>query len=190
MQKLFNERLQQAANSARDCSNQELMSTEFRDQVYDDAKIVTPRLNKNNIKISLGEQIMTSSNAPNGVYYTPGKPLDYAEFAIAIIGKATIMEDLLKNLILNSQGYIQISGQKLIIRELSTDKISGNDGVIEYVKEQAKHKIYIIEKSLNDFDNEVLIFNKLLLSTIDDVIEEERIKRKTDNDTLDKLKLF
>jgi len=159
----------------------------FVQELIDKFSVVTPKIQKKDSTVNLGQEIITFDNAPPGISFTRGHKMDYALFSFPVDNYRLFAQ------ILDFYPWdrnINHSPAQIYYKELSQFTIEGNDKVIDSIKLNAKSKIESLEKLLVDFDKEVNTFNSGLETIIKQEIKKETEKRNLKKDTENKLKPF
>jgi len=147
----------------------------------------TPKIQKQNVQVSLGKEVITFENAPPGISFTPGNKMDYALFSFPVENYAFFIQIL--DFYSWDRSTYHSSGQ-IYYKELSQFTIEGNDKAIESIKSNAKNKIESLEKILSDFEIDANKFNSTLETIANQEIKNEIEKRNLKKDTENKLKPF
>lgn len=191
MESFYESVITEAKSWAQARSSEELQTEEYFNEVYSNIKLNPPFLDKDNISVNLGQQVMTFENVPPGVSFYPGEKMDYASFGIPVKGDVKIFEDKFKQMLINNPKTSRFINQVLYITEYSTTPLEGNDKAIENIKNIVRLKVKNIEDALNTLKQEIEGFNNSTLKTeIRDAAKKELEKRNLKSDTIEKLKLF
>jgi hypothetical protein len=189
MKKFFDSILSYAIKTISDSTDSELFSDQFEELTFNQYKIESPKLDKENIKIDIAQEIIGFHNAPEGMSFTPGHPMEYALFSVPVLGSGNIFKLITGPLY--SDRKIAFDGEYLYYKEFSTQRITGNDPVILNIKENARLKISFIESKLDSFITDVDSFHEnSLRPTIKQTIENERKKRERKSDSIKKMNPF
>lgn len=189
MKKFFDAILTSVIKTISDSTDSELFSDQIEESTFNQYKIELPSLDKKNSKIDIAQEIIGFHNAPEGVNFTPGHPMEYALFTIPVLGSVNIFKLITGPLY--SDRKVGFDGEYLYYKEFSTQRITGNDPVIQNIRENARLKIGLFESRLDGFKVEVDSFHvNSLKPTIKQTIENERKKRERKSDSIKKMNPF
>jgi hypothetical protein len=189
MKRLFDSILNSAIKRVINSPDPTLFSEKFEESVFKEFKIDLPRLEKDKVKIKIGEEIIGFGNAPEGISFVPGHPMEYALFLTPMSGSKDFFKIIINPFF--SDRKTGFDGNNLIYKEITGRKITGDDTEIQKIRENAKNKIAFIESRLNSFEMDVNSFyENSLKPTIKQAIDNERRKRKSKSDAVSKLNPF
>lgn len=189
MKRLFDSILKSATDSIINSPDSALFSEKMEESVFKKFKIDLPKLEKDKVKIDIGEEIIGFGNAPEGINFVPGHPMEYALFSTPVTGSKEFFKIIISPLF--SDRKTGFDGNNLIYKEITGKKITGNDTEIQKIRENAKNKIAFIDSRLNSFETDVdSFYENSLKPTIKQIIETERKKRKNKSDSVSKLNPF
>jgi hypothetical protein len=190
MRQIFEQKKIDANKTILSVNDSELNSEGFSEKIYDQFKIKTPHLDKENTDVQINEEMIGFGNAPNGISFRPGQKMEYALFSVPVIGDTELFGIITKHLFTNSKNS-GFDGRNVLYKEFSQTKITGNDNIIKQIKNNAKDKFDAIESTLEEFKKDADEFNENDLKPfIIDNVEKERKKRNTRNDSENKLNPF
>jgi hypothetical protein len=185
--KFFEDIENQVKKQIREVNDSSLSRPTYPKDLYEKFAIETPAIKKKEATVNLGQETITGPNALEGVPFTPGQKMDYAQFTFPVENYRLFSE------ILGSYPWnrnLHHSPAQIYYRELSQFKIEGNDKVIESIKANARNRIEAIEELLNKFKIEADKFNSGLEELIKSEIKTEFDKRNSKKDTENKLRPF
>lgn len=190
MRNYFEAILNQARTKILNSNDSTLFSDEFESNILEHYKLVTPSLDKKQTKTQIGQEIMGFHNAPPGVSFSLGSPMEFAMFQVPILGNTELFASITKHHFYSSStNYLQ--NRVVIYREFSPNTIAGNDTVIESIKERAKSYFENIEKTLETFQATADDFNNNELKAfISQISLQERDRRSTKSNSEAKLNPF
>jgi len=142
MKRLFDSVLKSVVDHITTSPDSALFSEKMEENVYNKFKIELPRLEKERLKIDIGEEIIGFGNAPEGVSFIPGRPMEYALFSIPVTGSKELFKVIVNPYC--SDRKTGFDGHNLLYKEITGRKITGNEIEIQQVKENAKNKIVLI----------------------------------------------
>lgn len=181
--------LQEVENYVAKVSDSVLYGENFVNHVYDRYEVKAPSLQPETTEVKIEQEIITMQNAPRGMSYSPGRPMDYAFFSVKVADPAGVLDMLFRNKSIDNHRVYK--NGRIFYKEHSKEQISGNEEVLQRLKKNAKDFFESATKLFNDFGVEAAEFNETVLKPhIIKVVEQERIRRKTDKDSLRKLNPF
>ncbi len=190
MRNFFDAILDKVKTKVLNANDSLLFSADFEENLLQKYKLVLPSLDKKQTKVKIGQEIMGFHNAPPGVSFSPGSPMDYAMFEVPVIGNLELFASIAKNNFYSSSTNF-FQNRTVIYREFSPNQIAGNDTVIENIKERAKNAFENIELSLSSFQATVDDFNdNELKNYISQIIQQERDRRSEKSNSEAKLNPF
>ncbi|WP_202703288.1 hypothetical protein [Flavobacterium sp. UGB4466] len=171
-------------------SDRDLFSDQFENVTYNTYAIETPSLDKTQTVVKIDKEIIGFHNAPSGVSFSPGSYMDYAIFQIPIIGNLELFGNIVGNQFYNGSNKY-VNGRNFLYKEFSSQPISGNEPLIEQIKERAKNSVNGLETALASFKKVAENFNQNeLKNLISEVTASEKEKRNTKSDSENKLNPF
>jgi hypothetical protein len=190
MKHIFDRARQNAKRAISEAKNDELFSDQFEENIFNENKIVTPYLDKDNTSQKIDNEVVGVDNPPpSGVSFTPGEKLEFALFSVPIKGDIELFLEIIKGIFWDNQKFI--SGKTLYYKEISKKPITNNDEVIDSIRKNAQDFINGVQRDLEQFNNKAEQFNENdLRPTIENEISEERKKRNDRGSSEDKLKPF
>lgn len=152
-------------------------------------QIEIPVLIKNETKTSIEERVMTWDNGPgNGIKYSPGRPMEYAQFVVPFKGSQERALELFKYL-LGRQGGLD--GKHLYIRIFTGNRITNSNPDIEKAQGQFLTIIQKIENVINGSKPIAERFNEqVLFPHIKSAVEREIKNRSLKANSESKLNPF
>jgi hypothetical protein len=189
MKKLLDSILKTAVDSILKSPDAVLFSENIEETVYNKFKIELPSLVKDELKIDIREEIIGFGNAPDGISFTPGQPMEFALFLIPVKGSKELFKIIVSPF--DTDRKIGFDGHYLIYKEFTGRKITGNDSEIQKVKESARSKIAMVESRLRTLEKDIEAFYETSLRpTIHQTIETERRNRRSRSESINKLNPF
>jgi hypothetical protein len=189
MKKFFEALLNAVIEEILNYDDTKLSSDQLEDQLYDKYKVELPTLDKKNIDLKIDEEIIGLHNAPEGIGFHPGHPMEYALLSVPVIGSANIFK-IITNPLYNNR-KVKFDGENVMYKEFTGKKITGNLPEIQKIKENAKIVFEQFESKLQSAKLEIESFHENSLKpTIKQTIEKEREKRRIKKDSLKNLNPF
>jgi hypothetical protein len=148
------------------------------------------KINRENIRIYMGEEEIYHHNAPLNVSYKQGQKMDYAEYTIPIQGDRELIRTALNHLTNKTvRDEIRLENNSIIIRKYSQDKIVGNPESQKNISDIVRQMLMNIESQIEDFNNEIYEYSNKLVEVIKREIILEKIRRSETEDAINNLKL-
>lgn len=191
MSNLYQQSLSKASNIILKSSDRDLSSAEYNERVFQNSKIIVPKLQLDQTKVSIKEEQISFRNAPAGISISMSGPtlVEYALYEIPINGDIELFGSISKRHIDRTRTYIQST--KFCYKEYSNHKISGNDGLIEEIKKRVIGITTSINDLLKSFEADVDSFNTSELKPIiDSSINSEIMRRNLKSNSESKLNPF
>lgn len=190
MANIFEEQLQKAARQIIDSYDRDLFADNYENRVLESYKIKTPYLEKDKTKVTIQEEVISFHNAPPGVSFTPGQTMEVAYFQVPIGGDLDLFAALVRHQFYNRQ-VKYVDGRTLYYREYSTRPITGNQELIDAIKQRAKTEIDNIQNALDEFKKTADEFNEGdLKKTITNFVTQERERRNKKSNSENQLNPF
>jgi hypothetical protein len=191
MANVFDQSIATAANIILKASDRELSANGFEERVFNNSKINVPKLNLDQTKVQIKKGEISYRNAPPGMTFSLSgtTEVEYAIYSIPVSGDMEIFGYLVRPFIDRRRTYVEYN--TLYYKEYSNTQISGNDRLIEEIKNRVKGFTQNVNEALKQFDNEVQNFNETrLMPTIKQFIQSEIDKRNLKSDSESKLNPF
>lgn len=116
--------------------------------------------------------------------------MEVAYFHVPIIGDLDLFASLVRQQFYNRK-VKYVDGRTLIYREYSTRPITGNQELIDAIKQKAKTEIDTIQTALNEFKKTADAFNEGdLKKNIEKFITQERVRRNKKSNSENQLNPF
>ncbi len=190
MKHIFDAVRQKAQEKILSTSDRELFADNFENFVYDQKRIQTPYLDKDKTSVTIDKEVIGfGGNAPEGVSFTPGQEMEFALCSVPIVGSMDLFGEIFRGHHWNRNHFVK--GLTFYYKEVSPQRITNNDTVINEIKEKAKVAIEGIQNQLEQFGQSADKFNETELKPfITHTIEQERKRRKDKGDSESKLRPF
>lgn len=191
MASIYDQTIANAANIVLRASDRELSSDGFNETVFKSAKINIPKLNLPQTKVQIKTEEISYRNAPPGISFSisGSRTIEYALYSIPVSGDMELFAYLVRPFIDRRRTYVEYN--TLYYKEYSDIKISGNDELVNAIKERVVGFTTNINNSLSQFENEVNQFHENKLKpTIAEFIKSEIEKRNLKSDSESKLNPF
>jgi hypothetical protein len=191
MASIYDQTIANAANIVLRASDRELSSDGFSETVFKSAKINIPKLNLPQTKVQIKTEEISYRNAPPGISFSisGSRTIEYALYSIPVSGDMELFAYLVRPYIDRRRTYMEYN--TLYYKEYSDIKISGNDELVNAIKERVVAFTTNVNNSLSQFENEVNQFHENKLKpTIAEFIKSEIVKRNLKSDSESKLNPF
>lgn len=191
MANIYDQTIASAANIILKTSDRELSSEGYADKVYNSARISIPKIALEETKVQIKEEEISYRNAPPGISFSisGSRRIEYVIYSIPIRGDKELFAYLVRPYIDRRRTYVDYN--ILYYKEYSDVKISGNDELINQIKERVKAFTTNVNASLKQFEDEVNNFHETKLKpTIAEFIKSEIAKRNLTSDSESKLNPF
>ncbi|EOG6897067.1 hypothetical protein ACLH3T_002444 [Flavobacterium psychrophilum] len=190
MKNINDNQLNNAYKQVTNSTDRDLFDDNFELKVFENTKIVVPYLDTEKTNVKIEKEMISYHNAPPGISFSPGQTMEVAYFKIPIVGSLDLFSALVQNQFYNRE-VKYVEGRTLIYREYSSQQISGNDDVINGIKERAKIQVDNLIKILENFKVTAEQFNENeLKENIKTFILKERDKRNLKSNSENKLNPF
>lgn len=154
-------------------------------------KIVVPSLDKPLISNSISEEQVSGDQLPSGTAFHPGTiyKIEVVHYSIPFDGDGRFFE-YCPTIFTGATLDANIDPPHLIISLTRYCKITGNNEIIEQIKNELIRKIEIIEQNLNYLITDVQRFSPILESKIKSYLTKKIKHVTTKNDSSDQLNPF
>ncbi len=191
MANIYQQIITNAANVITKANNRELSSEEYKENVFNSVKIKIPKVHLDQIKIDIKAEEISYRNAPPEISFSVSgsKIVEYAIYIIPVSGDMELFGYIIRPYINRRTTYIQYNN--LYYKEYSNNPISGNDDLINEIKNRVVNFINNVNSSLKQFEGDVENFHETKLKPIiDTYIQSEIAKRNLTSDSISKLNPF
>ncbi|KIA94339.1 hypothetical protein OC25_10500 [Pedobacter kyungheensis] len=191
MTNIYQHSLSKASNIILKSTDRDLSSEEYNETVFQNSKIIVPKLQLDQTRVSIEEEQISFRNAPAGISFSiSGSNLvEYVLYEIPIYGDIELFGSLSARHIDRTRTYIEYN--KFCYKEYSNHKISGNNELIEEIKNRVLRITTDINDLLKSFEEEVNgFYASHLMPSIQSAIDSEIKRRNLKSDSESKLNPF
>jgi hypothetical protein len=191
MANIYDQTIANAANFILKTSDRELSSEGYNLRVFNSAKINIPKLHLDQTKVEIKKEEISYRNAPPGISFSisGSRSIEYAIYSIPVSGDMELFAYLVRPYIDRRTTYVEY--KNLYYKEYSNAQISGNDELINQIKNRVVGFTTNVNANLKQFEDEVNNFHETKLKpTIDEFIKSEIAKRNLTSDSETKLNPF
>lgn len=191
MANIYDQTIANAANIILKTSDRELSSEGYNQRVFNSAKISIPKLHLDQTKVEIKQEEISHRNAPPGISFSisGSRTIEYAIYSIPVSGDMELFAYLVRPYIDRRTTYVEY--KNLYYKEYSNVQISGNDELINQIKNHVVGFTTNVNSNLKQFEDEVNNFHETKLKpTIDEFIKSEIAKRNLTSDSVSKLNPF
>jgi len=151
----------------------------------------TPKLNKGDISSRILSTEISGRELPSGTMFEPGKmyEIDTAHYTVPFSGNQIFFEcSPIAPAGLNMQATV--NNRRLLMQVTKYNKLSGNDQLLEKIKQSFKANIDEIERILKMLETHCVAFNDELKPFIKNYLEKKISAINIKNESEDKLNPF
>lgn len=191
MASIYDQTIAKAANIVLKTSDRELSSQEYNLRVFNSAKISIPKLHLDQTKVEIKQEEISYRNAPPGIRFSVSgsRTTEYAIYTIPVSGDMELFAYLVRPYVDRQTTYVEY--KNIYYKEYSNVQISGNDELINQIKNRVVGFTTNVNANLKQFEDEVNNFHETRLKpTIDEFIKSEIAKRNLTSDSESKLNPF
>jgi hypothetical protein len=191
MANIYDQTIVNAANIILKTSDRELSSERYNEKVFNSAKISIPKLHLDQTKVDIKQEEISYRNAPIGISFSTSgsRIIEYAIYSIPVSGDMELFAYLIRPYIDRRTTYVEY--KNLYYKEYSNVHISGNDELINQIKNRVVGFTTNVNTNLKQFEDEVNNFHETKLKpTINEFITSEIAKRNLTSDSVSKLNPF
>ena len=191
MASIYDQTIANAANIILKTSDRDLSSEGYSQKVFNSAKISIPKLHLDQTKVDIKQEEISYRNAPPGISFSTSgsRTIEYAIYIIPVSGDMELFAYLVRPYIDRRTTYVEY--KNLYYKEYSNIQISGNDDLINQIKNRVVSFTTNVNTNLKQFEDEVNNFHETKLKpTIDEFIKSEIEKRNLTSDSVSKLNPF
>lgn len=191
MANIYDQTIANVANIISKSPDRELSSEGYNQSVFNSAKISIPKLHLDQTKVEIKQEEISFLNAPPEISFSiSGSPtIEYAIYSIPVSGDLELFTSLIISYI--DRRTIFVEYKNLYYKEYSNVQISGNDELINQIKNRVVSFTTNVNFKLMQFEDEVNNFHEMTLKpTIDELIKSEVAKRNLKSDSISKLNPF
>jgi hypothetical protein len=191
MANIYDQTIANAANIILKTSDRDLSSEGYNERVFNLAKISIPKLHLDQTKVAIKQEEISYRNAPIGISFSNSgsRIIEYAIYSIPVSGNMELFAYLVRPYIDRRTTYVEY--KNLYYKEYSNVQISGNDELINQIKNRVVAFTTNVNNNLKQFEDEVNNFHETKLKpTINEFIKSELTKRNLTSDSVSKLNPF
>jgi len=191
MNNLYQQVIANAGNIVSKANDRQLSEDGFNEKVFSTSKIKMPKLNLEQTKVQIKTEEISYRNAPPGIAFSMSgsKSVEYAIYSIPLSGDIDLFVHLARPYIDRRVTYLEYN--TLYYKEYSNSKLSGNEDLINAIRNRVVNFTTNINNSLSQFEQELnQFYDTQLKSAIEDFIKSEIAKRNLKSDAESKLNPF
>lgn len=191
MTDFYNQMIANATKITLEASDRELSTPQFYEKVFNSSKITSPKLNLDRTQVQIKKEEISYHNAPPGINFSMNgnTTVEYVLYNIPITGNMEMFASLVKPFIDRQRTYVDYN--TLFYKEYSNIIITGNDSLINEIKNRVIDLTTKINNTLKQQEDEFIQFYEItLMPTIDKIIESEITKRNLSSESESKLNPF
>ncbi len=191
MKHFYDQMIASATKITLEALDRELSAPQFYERVFNGSKITTPKLNLDRTQVQIKKEEISYKNAPPGISFSMSgnTTVEYVLYNIPITGNMDIFASLVKPYIDRQRTYVDRN--TLFYKEYSNMVITGNDDLINEIKNRVIDLTTQINNSLKQHEDELIQFYEITLKpTINEIIKSEISKRNLSSESESKLNPF
>ena len=147
------------------------------------------KLDFDNVRTKIDVEQLVFGNVPAGFTFTPGKVYNYAQISVPVEGSRKYLREAIPAGVLTDREFFESNGV-LYYKHFSADEISGNAEKIENIRSIARGKFSQVKAHLDQFNSQIERFNVELLTYIKTLLDDQRKKLKTHENSEGQLNPF